>query len=456
MKKFSNYYINYNNILVNAIVGYEFEFYTSKSYYKLLELLNRELNPIKVWGQRKYHSDMKPDADNFKIEPDLSGGNDMIELITGPMKYTDSKIILLKILKLLQDNAYTDEKCSIHINISFDKKSGKILDQLNPLKLILDIDEDYIYTMFPNRENNYYAKSVKRLIPFREFKYSTDAVGIITSNLELPNTKYYGVNIKNYTEGRLEFRYIGGSDYHYKTKEILELLDYFVLLTWNNLDKQLEDEDKEKLLDYLSMNISNFKKFNDLENFIGEFPTIRLEVDKNNDFFIVKSYYNKIYNKLYDLLTNTLNLRDAIINYNTDNMTVEIVDTYVKGIFDLKYLKFIESNIFDGTYYKCDFDNCDVKNSHIENCKIIDSDIHNCKLTNCDVDNNSTLEKVYFYGGYMNGIMKSGVFRGGVIGPDAVIEEGVKLITDDDNYFGTTMKNDITKVSNKDVKLIKK
>ncbi|MDY0270832.1 hypothetical protein [Trichloromonas sp.] len=457
MKKFSNYYINYHNILKNSIIGFEFEFYTSKSYYKLLEVLNRELEPIKVWGQRKYHSDFKPDDKNFKIEPDLSGGNDMIELITGPMNYTDSKIILLKILNIIQNNAYTDEKCSIHINVSFDKdKVDSTLDKLNPLKLILDIDEDYILNMFPNRKNNFYAKSVKKIIPFKNYEYSSNAIDHIQSNIELPNTKYYGVNIKNYTEGRLEYRYIGGTDYHYKTREILELMDYFILLTWNCIDKELDDDDVEKLLDYLSDNIANFKKFNDLENFIGEFPSIRLEVDKNNEFFIIKSYYNKMYDRLYDLLNNTFNLNDATVNYDTETNKIEVVDAFIKGIFDLKYLNFIDCRIFEGTYYKSEFDECDIKNSHIESCKIINSDVFNCKLTNCEVNSDCVLDKVYFYGGFMNGEMKSGIFRGGVIGPDAIIGDGVKLITDDDNYFGTSIKNGVDKKSQKDIKLIKK
>lgn len=457
MKKFSNYYINYHNILKNSIIGFEFEFYTSKSYYKLLEVLNRELSPIKVWGFRKYHSDFKPDDKNFKIEPDLSGGNDMIELITGPMNYTDSKIILLKILNIIQNNAYTDEKCSIHINISFDKnKVDNTLDDLNPLKLILDIDEEYILTMFPNRKNNFYAKTVKKLIPFKEYKYSLNAIDHIQSNIELPNTKYYGVNIKDYIKGRLEYRYIGGTDYQYKTREILELMDYFILLTWNCIDKQLDDDDVEKLLDYLSDNIANFKKFNDLENFIGEFPSIRLEVDKNNDFFIVKSYYNKLYDKLFDLLNNTLNLNDAVVNYDTDTNKIEIVESFIKGIFDLKYFNFIDCEIIEGTYYKSEFNECDIKNCHIESCKIVDSEVFNSKLTNCEVNSDTILDKVYFYGGMMNGEMKSGIFRGGVIGPDAIIGDGVKLITDDDNYFGTSIKNGVDKKSQKDIKLIKK
>ena len=50
MKKFSEKYINNWDILQNAVVGFEFEFYADKSYYKLLEHLNNVLNPIKISG----------------------------------------------------------------------------------------------------------------------------------------------------------------------------------------------------------------------------------------------------------------------------------------------------------------------------------------------------------------------------------------------------------------------
>jgi hypothetical protein len=456
MKNFSDYYINYNSILKNAIVGFEFEFYTSKSYYKLLEKLNRELSPIKVHGFRKYHSSFNTDAKNFKIEPDLSGGIDLVELITGPMIYPDCKIVMLKIMKILQEVAYTDEKCSLHINISFADGAENQISELVPLKLILDVDEDNIYQMFPNRENNFYAKSVKRLIPYKGYTQSSDVVDILMANLELPDTKYFGINIKEYTQGWLEYRYIGGTDYQFKTKEIINLLDYFILLTWNSIDKELDDDDKEKILDYLSDNISNFKSFTTYEDFISEYPSVKIEIDKNDNFTIVNSYYNRIYEKIYELLMNTYNLRDAIINYDTETNKIELVDTYVKGIFDIKYWDFIECEFGDGTYFKCHFNESDIKNSHIESSTINNSDIYNCKLTACNVNEGCTLEKVYFYGGFLDGEMKSGIFRGGTLGPNAIIGDDVKLVTDDDNYFGTSLGGIRKLEEPKDIKNIKK
>ena len=126
MDKYTDKFLNNFNILKNAIVGFEFEIYMKDlSYYKTLELLNQYLSPIKVWGFRQYHSDFKPDSMNFKLEPDMSLGNSGCEIITGPMTYYESKIILNKILRFIRDYAYTTDKTAIHFNISFDKNLTK-------------------------------------------------------------------------------------------------------------------------------------------------------------------------------------------------------------------------------------------------------------------------------------------------------------------------------------------
>jgi hypothetical protein len=119
MEKYSEKFLNQTNKLKNSKIGFEFEFYLKElSFYKTLELLNQELNPVKVWGFRQYHSDMTPDSKNFKIEPDLSGGSNMVELVTGPLNYFDAKYYLVKIIKFIQNYGYTNEKSSIHFNIS--------------------------------------------------------------------------------------------------------------------------------------------------------------------------------------------------------------------------------------------------------------------------------------------------------------------------------------------------
>jgi len=444
MDNFSNKYINFFDTLKKSVIGFEFEFYTNRSFFRLLELFNRELDPIKVHGRRKYHSEFEPDEYNFKIEPDYSGGPDMVELVTGPMPYVNAKIILLKILKLLQDHAKTDERCSIHINISFDEDliDDKNVMDINKLKMILEIDEDLIFKYFPDRENNFYSKSIKKLVPFKGYNYLTDAVNLTLNNFQLTDdTKYYGVNLKESYHGRLEFRYIGGTDYQFKTREIMELMDYFISLSWNSITEELSEENIEDLRKYLDENINIFKNFLRLESFVAEFPTIQLEIDKNDTFLIVKSQYSQIQDKLYDIIRNIYDLNNCIINYDSTENRVEIVDASFETIFTLKGIGIIDSNVVGGEYIRVELTNTDIKNAHLNNCELRNVNAFNCKLEGCTVDETSTLKETYFASGTMNGQFISGVMRGGIVGEMGELLDGVDIVTDTDSYFG---KNDDT------------
>jgi len=441
MKKFSNEYLNDFNKLKNSIVGFEFEFYTNKSYYKLMEYLGNELNPVKIHGFRQYHSKFKPDEDNFKIEPDLSGGYDMVELITGPIPYVNSKIVLLKILRILQDVAKTDERCSIHINVSFDgKKSEKTLGNLNRLKLILNVDEDYVYRFFPTRQDNIYAKTVKAIIPFKGFDYSNDAVNIVINNLELPDTKYYGINIQTVEKGRLEYRYIGGKDYQFKTSEILTLMDYFIALTWNCVDEPLDEYDMEELREYLFENINMFKTFTNYEDFISNFPTIDIQVDRLNEYAILKAYYENFYDEVYDLIQNTYNLSNCILNFDTQQNRLELVEADFRTIFDVNRLDIIECTANSGRYNSCNIISSEVVNGNIKGGSIIDSNILNSKIEGAKIDINTEVNDSYLYQCQIDGhITGDSVLRLCKLGPNAIIDDSVRIVTDQSNYFNTSI-----------------
>ena len=439
MKIYSNEYITDFDKLKNAVIGFEFEFYTDRSYYKLLELFNRELSPIKTHGFRKYHSSFKPDENNFKLEPDLSGGPQLCEYISGPLPYVNAKIILLKILKVLDKYARTDEKCSLHVNISFeDPENNKVLDNLNPLKLILELDEDIIYNYFPERKNNIYAKSIKTLIPFKGFDFSINAIDILQNNIQLPDTKYYGINFKTTEEGRLEWRYIGGVNYHKKTAEILRLMDYFIAVTWNCLNEKLNDEDLDKLQKYLFENINIYKTFTNYDDFLAEFPTIDIQIDKLSEYGIIKGYYGSFYNKIYDMIRNIYNLKNCIINYDTQVNRIEVVDATFKTIFDLNDLDFIECSMNSGRYNTCNIISSELVNGAIHGGEITDSNIINCKVENAKIDKESEVSDSYLYQCFIDGSVKGiSVLRMCKIGPNAVIDDSVRIVTDTNNYFHT-------------------
>jgi hypothetical protein len=442
MKKYSDKFLNQSSKLKDAVVGFEFEFYMKDlSYYKTLELLNQELKPVKVWGFRQYHSEFRPDSQNFKIEPDLSGGSNMVELVTGPMDFYDAKYYLIKIISFIQNHGYTNEKSSIHFNISFKNKD---LNDLNALKLILNIDEDEIYRSFPSRKGNIYAKTVKKIVPFKEYDFFNIPIMVVKNNMRLPSDKYFGINFlhcnSDKKEQRLEFRYIGGQDYEKNSGQLIYFLERFIIDSYDSIDIDFDAEDANKLEEYLTNNIKSYKNLSKYDNFIVDFPTIQIQIDQNSQYDVVSTYYSKIYTRIFNLIDSTQDLKECIINYVTSSQTIEIVDGFVKTSTTLKNLDFVNSKI-EGTFEDCLFLGCEIIKSQCIKSKLIQSDVDDSKVLNCKVDQ-TTLKNCYFMDGHLNGDMYGGVFRSGKLGPYATMDSEVKIVTDNNNFFDTKYEDD--------------
>lgn len=453
MKKYSEKFLNQSNKLKNAIVGFEFEFYMKDmSFYKTLELLNQELNPVKVHGYRQYHSDFTPDKNNFKIEPDLSGGSNMVELITGPMDYYDARYYLVKIIKFIQTHGYTNEKSSIHFNLSF-KDGNKNLNDINLLKLILKTDEEEIYRYFPSRKQNVYAKTIKKIIPYKEYDFFNIPIDIVKNNMRLPSDKYYGINFMHINDDkgkqRLEFRYIGGKDYEKNIGQLIYFMDKFIISVFDCIDVPFDAEDGERLEHYLEENINLFKNFSKYDNFIVEFPTIQIQIDQNNNYDIVSAYYSKIYQKLYNLIDGTTDLKECMINYVTTSQSMEVIDSNIKATSNLTGYDFVNCQI-EGILDDCFFSGCQIINSQLTKCGIENSDANSSKILNCNVES-SDLTGCYVMNGYMNGDMYGGVFRSGKLGPYATMDSDVKVVTDSDNFFDTTFDENGQKGTDKGI-----
>jgi len=438
MEKYSDKFLNQSEKLKVSKIGIEFEFYMKDiSYYKTLELLNSELSPVKVWGFRQYHSDFTPDASNFKIEPDLSGGSNLVELVTGPLSFYDAKYYLIKIAKFIQNYGWTNEKCSIHFNISF--TDDRDLNDLNILKLILNLDEEEVYRNYPSRKDNVYAKTIKKIIPFKEYDYFNIPINVIKNNMRLPSDKYYGVNflhVNNDKESqRLEFRYIGGRDYEKNIGQLIYFLERFVMDVYDSVDVDFDAEDVKKLEEYLEDNIKTYKNFSKYDNFIVDHHSIQIQIDQNSNYDVVSTYYSKIYNRLFQLIDSTEGLKDCIINYVTSTQTLEIVDANVKTTSTLKNFDFVNSNL-EGIFEDCLFLGCEIKNSQCIKSKLLQSEAEESKILNCKVDQ-STLTNCFFMNGHLNGDMYGGVFRSGKLGPFATMDSDVKVITDNNNFFDT-------------------
>jgi hypothetical protein len=348
-------------------------------------------------------------------------------------------------LKFIQQNGYTTEKSSIHFNLSFLGNADRNLNDLNVLKLILNVDEDEIYRVYPSRKNNVYAKTVKKVIPYKEYDFNNISIDIVKNNIRLPDDKYYGINflhINNPKETqRLEFRYIGGKDYEKNIGQIVYFLDRFIIDVHNSIDAQFTNNDINELEKYLDMNISNFKNFSKYDNFIVEFPTVSLQIDQFYNYDVVNAYYDKIYPSLFTLVESTDSLKDCIINYVTSTQKIEIIDATIKATQNIKDFDFINCIISDGIFDDCHFINSEVTNSQLVKSKTHGSNISKSKVLNCNIEA-TELHDCFFMNGYLNGDMIGGIFRSGKLGPYGNISSETKIVTETGSFFDTSFEEE--------------
>lgn len=432
MNSFSNKYINDFKYLKDSKVGLEIEFFSNHSFIKTLEKLNNLFTDRQVWGINQYHSDFEPTEHKFKIEPDYSGGAEMVEFITGPLDWIDAKMILIKVLVFIRENGYTDEHCSVHINVSFNKESNLDVINLDLLKLILNFNEDYIYEKFPNRRNNIYAQTIKNIIPFTDFKEPETAFNILLNNIKLPEkTKYYGINVNKKYEGYLEYRYIGGKEYENKLDDILELMDYFVLQTRKAIVEKLDEIDNTKLLAYLDKNINWYRQYSTYDEFLANIDKIKIEVDKLDRYKPIQMNWDNFKQSLFNFIINCADINNAVINYNSNTGRLEVVGAILKDVNTIYNMDFIDCKINNCTLYSCDIINTTIDNGHIHNCNIYDSELNNCKIMESKATNYTELNYCVFDGGQLDCIMKNGVFRSGQILSEAEIDNTVKMANKD-------------------------
>ena len=400
-------------ILKTSKVGVEFEFYSNKSIKQTAKELGSLLNKI-IKIEDKAHSDFVPTDKEFKIEPDMSGGEKLMELVTGALPYSAARLCIIRVSQWISENGYTSDRSSIHLNISFNDDVAKYrIEKMNVLKFILDFDESHVFDIFPKRENSTYAKSIKYIIPTEE-TFTYDGGNINSDNFIYPISKYYGINFEKRIKNYLEFRYIGGVDWDKKTNKILFLLDEFIVCLWKSTsDTNFTNLNKLELKKILSDNSKIIESRSNWKNIEKQWKNIQFTVDFHKDPAIINLYWDKLKRDVIRLFTHG-SLTKGHINYDSDTGKVQIKDGELSYCVALEGYDFIDCNI-KGELNRCDIFGGIVKNSDILDCNFYNgTKVISSKLKSCYINRTVLLEDSYVFGnGVLKGTMKNGIFREG-------------------------------------------
>jgi hypothetical protein len=427
-----------NDFFYSAKIGFEFEFYSNLNRTEIAEKLGKSIGR-RVILFNKYHSKFKPTKDTFKLEPDYSGGSKMVELITGPLPYFEAIPVLLRILKWIDQNGYTDKRCALQFGVSVDTSifpEVPPVSQLNPLKFVLGFDENVIYKRFPDRANSLYAKSIKRIIPTNKFVDPSN-ISFIDKNLfEVPIEKNMGINFLKLQDGYFEVRYLGGKDYQKKYTSIKEIIDYIITYTYQVLQYNtlFTDNDLKVLKSFLNEIYKNASTFVNTETFQKNYPHMNIMVDLRGDPLILKTFFITIREVLYDIIVEN-NIKEGLVNYDSTLGKFQLKDVKTSKAYLLKGYDILESEIA-GNLQDCRLFSCNINDSSLEDCDIItNNEIYRSKIMYTDIMFSNTIHDTYIdnKSKEINCEVYGGIIRSGFIGQLATISPETEIVIDGDD-----------------------
>ncbi len=437
-----------NDFFYSAKLGFEFEFYSNLNRNEITDSLGKVLGK-KILLFNKYHSKFKPTKDIFKLEPDYSGGSKMVEFITGPLPYFEAIVILIKTLKWIDENGYTDKKCAFQFGVSIDTSiypDVPPISQLNILKFILGFDENVVYQKFPDRVGSLYAKSIKRIIPANKFVDPSNVAFIDKNLFDVPLEKNMGVNFLKLPEGYFEVRYLGGKDYQKKYSSVKEVIDYIITYTVGVL--QFNDSFTENDLKILKMVLSEIYKsastFVDPESFQKNYPHMNVMIDLRSDPQILRSFFINIREVLYDVIVEN-NIKEGLVNYDSTLGKFQLKDVKTPKAYLLKDYDILDGEI-SGNLLNCRLFNTKLNDSTMEECDLLaNNEINRCKVMVSDLYFTNTVHDSYIDNKdkEINCEVFGGIIRSGFIGKLATISPDTEIVKegeDDKKLKGSSKK----------------
>ena len=196
--------------------------------------------------------------DKFTVTTDYSvetnRNNSNVEIVTPVWNLKNGLKAIDKLFTLMElMNAHTNASCGLHINLGFSRKSET--KKIDEAKLVLLVDEHKWLKVF-KRTCNEYVEPMKKGLRLRK-NDSQDRVFTKLKNKIENKYKYDSINmsklnIENGT-GWIEFRIVGGKNYHKRFREIKTVILHFA----ESLQASTNTVDKKNKL---TRNINSLKK----------------------------------------------------------------------------------------------------------------------------------------------------------------------------------------------------
>jgi hypothetical protein len=411
-------------------IGLIFEFYSTKeSHFIVSDLSNRTSKNIMLTNEIRY----QPTYSNAILLKEYEAKRSRYQLLIASQNYHSILPFVNNITEWLSESAETSHDTKLKVSLSFNHKHLETLSTIsgmNPTRLVLKFDENFVYSRFPEQKHSPYALSIKTLAPITTYLNEKEIGMNINTILALPSAGYYGIDFTNYTRGILECNYIGGKDYPKKSKEIKDIIEYFIIKSYQSLNEENYslfeiDEMKRITEDFGRIQMS----YIDPEIFLREFSKdIRVYVDLQTSTQLLKSYWTVIRKPLFEMILNG-NLRKGDFNYDTEVGRFQLKRGGIGGTL-LKNLDFVKCEI-TGIMENCTFQDCNVVNSRAYNSKFIEGNkIINSYLEGASINRKNEVIKSYIVNNeeVVNCDVKGSVIKFATPGKNITLDESSTLV----------------------------
>jgi len=374
-------------------IGLVFEFYSTKKTDFILENIGNSIGKnIIITGELKY----SPTYTNSILVKEYDATRSRYQLHLAPQNYHSVIPIIDEVTKWINENCETTFDTGLKISLSFNHRYLETLDsisQMNPARLMLKFDENFIYERFPERKNSPYALSIKTLVPIKTYINEAEIKNYIIQMLNSPYGEYYGINFKNYTQGILECNYIGGKDYVSKPKEIKDILEYFIIKAYQSIN---EEDINQFELNEIKKITKDFEKiqmaFWDPDIFLKEFENLKVYVDLQRSTQILKTYWDKIRLPLFEMIISG-GLREGQFNFDSEIGVFQLRKGNVNSL--IKNMELMSCKL-GGIIENCDLIGCDINKARIYNSNFVKNNkINESYIQNTTVNNTNEINKSF-------------------------------------------------------------
>lgn len=383
-------------------------------------------------------SSNEPSAYNFQLKRTEDG---VYHLVSSFMLYRDARLVTINLLKWIEREGTTSRNNNFLVDLKFmDEQKGPFkgtlfstatkIEGIDKLRFILEFDEEKIYKAFPTRKDSFISQSIMQFEPTQKF-IPKEAEAVDPRVYRVLPTSNCGVNFETLTHGFLRMQYIGGTGYEKKVQDILSAINQFCVTAWDCVvNRGFSKENITKFEKAIASNEKIREAYYDYALFKKNFPKIEFTVDLVDNPKVLESYYQKLRDRIYDIVSNLTIRGEFELNYDTVYSVFQIKDANISGK-TLSGIEFIKCKITYGTFSKCDFYDCEVQDVSLNECNLfLHTHVHRSNLFNCFANRTTEITKCDFDGmvGVLNGKMTEGVFRKGKVGLFADISTQTKVI----------------------------